>query len=300
MVRFKTFAAAALVLVAGAGLARAADLPPAPALPPAEASPSAFSGWYLRGDLGAGFETAPELGLASGAIFSAVPLPPLSPFAVSSFPSTTLSPSGAIDGGLGYAFNPWLRMDATLEYRFSGELRSTYAIDDPAPVGAIGPFRSADRLRGGASSIVALVNIYVDLGDFWGVTPFVGAGAGVAENALSGVSDEGVAIAGSGASVPVGGFFSNASRTNFAWALTAGLDFDLAPNLKIEASYRYLDLGPMAVGGLHCLPGAPTCIGGAGVAAASRNALASNDLRIGLIWLIGDPPPAPQPVVARD
>ena len=102
--------------------------------------------------------------------------------------------------------------------------------------GAAGPFRSADRLRGGVSSIVALVNFYVDLGNFWGATPFVGAGIGVADNALSGVSDQGFAIAGASAIVPVGGFFSNASRTSFAWALTAGFDVALAPNLKLEAS----------------------------------------------------------------
>ncbi len=237
---------------------------------------------------------------ASAAIAAGVPLPPLSPFAVSSFPNTTLSPSGTIDGGVGYVLNPWLRMDATLEYRFGGALRSTYAIDDPAPVGAAGPFRSADRLRGNVSSIVALVNGYVDLGNYWGATPFVGAGIGVADNALSGVSDQGFAIAGASASAPVGGFFSNASRTSFAWALTAGFDFDLAPNLKLEVSYRYLNFGSIAVGGPHCVPGAQACLGGAGVAASSRNALASNDLRIGLIWLIGEPQPAPRPVVARD
>ena len=283
-----------------AELARAVDLPPAPALPPAETSSNAFSGWYLRGDLGVGIETAPKLAPASGAFTAGVPLPLLSPFAVSSFPNTTLSPSGTIDGGVGYVLNPWLRMDATLEYRFGGELRSTTAIDDPAPPGAVGPFRSADRLRGSVSSIVALVNGYVDLGNYWGATPFVGAGIGVADNALSGVSDQGFAIAGASAIVPVGGFFSNASRTSFAWALTAGFDFDLAPNLKLEVSYRYLNLGSIAVGGLHCFPGAQACLGGAGVAASSRNALASNDLRVGLIWLIGEPQPAPRPVVARD
>ncbi len=300
MASLQTFAVAALVAVAGGQMARAVDLPPAPALPPAETSSNAFSGWYLRGDLGAGIEMAPKLDGASVPIAAGIPLPLLSPFAVSSFPNTTLSPSATIDGGLGYVFNPWLRMDATLEYRFGGALRSTAAIEDPAPLGAVGPFRSADRLRGSVASIVALVNGYVDLGNYWGATPFVGAGIGVADNALSGVSDQGIAIAGASAIVPVGGVFSNASRTNFAWALTAGFDYDLAPNLKLEASYRYLNLGSIAVGGLHCLPGARACLGGAGVAASSRNTLASNDLRLGLIWLIGEPQPAPRPVVARD
>jgi hypothetical protein len=50
MPSLQTFAAAALVIVTGAGLARAVDLPPAPALPPAETPSNAFSGWYLRGE----------------------------------------------------------------------------------------------------------------------------------------------------------------------------------------------------------------------------------------------------------
>ena len=68
MASLQTFAAAALVLVTSGGAARAVDLPPAPALPAAEASSDAFSGWYLRGDLGAGIEAAPKLDARSGAI----------------------------------------------------------------------------------------------------------------------------------------------------------------------------------------------------------------------------------------
>ena len=101
------------------------------------------------------------------------------------------------------------------------------------------------------------MNGYVDLGSYWGATPFVGAGIGVADNALSSVSDQGFAIPSAGAAYPVGGDFSNASSTRFAWALMAGLDFDIAPNLRLELSYRYLNLGAIAVGGLHCRHPAP-------------------------------------------
>ena len=289
-------------LAIGAGLilasvecALAADLPPAPSLPPAGPSSEDFSGWYLRGDLGAGFEPAPALNAAANPIASIVPGGVLSPYGTASFRDTTLSPSGTIDAGVGYVLNPWLRMDGTLEYRFGARLRSSLAIVDPAPLGGGGSFSAADGLRAGVSSIVALLNGYVDLGNYWGVTPFLGAGVGVADNALSGVSDQGFAISGAGPAIPVGGVFSNASRTNFAWALTAGLDFDIGPNLKIEASYRYLDLGSLALGGLHCAAGC-----GGAVAASSRGALVSNDIRIGLIWLVEQPQPAAAPIVARD
>jgi len=181
-----------------------------------------------------------------------------------------------------------MRMDGTLEYRFGGRLQSTYAVAGPAP------FAAADQLRGSVSSLLALVNGYVDFGNWWGVTPFVGAGIGVADNALSGVSDQGFALSGVGPAVPIGGFFSNASRTNLAWALMAGFDVDIAPNLKLELSYRYLSLGSIAVGGLHCVPGVGACAGG-GVAASSRGAIGSNDVRVGLVWLVDEPAAAPAP-----
>jgi opacity protein-like surface antigen len=291
----KAVGVAAALGLASAGTAMAVDLPPAPTLPAAGASDE-FSGWYLRGDLGAGFATAPELHTAAGAV-APIALPVLSPYAIASFRNTTFSPTGMVGAGVGYVFSPWLRLDGTLEYRFGARLHSTYAIADPQPLAA-GPFVFADRVGAGLSSLVALVNGYVDLGDWWGASPFVGAGIGVADNALSGVSDQGFASAG-GAASPAGGLFSNGERTSFAWALMAGLDVDIAPNLKLELSYRYLNLGSIAFGGLHCVPGAQACLGGARVAASSRNALASNDVRIGLIYLVGEPQAAPAPVAAR-
>jgi opacity protein-like surface antigen len=284
----RALAVAAALGLSPPGHALAVDLPPAPSLPPAAASTDDFSGWYLRGDVGAAFETAPDF-RAPGPAAVVVPAGLASPYAASSFGKATLSPSATLDAGLGYVFNSWLRTDATLEYRFGGRLQSTFAIAAPAAV-------AADRLRAGVSSLVALLNGYVDLGEWWGARPFVGAGIGVADNALSGLSDQGFAVTGAGAAVPIGGFFSNASRTNFAWALTAGLDFDIAPNLKLELSYRYLDLGSIALGAAHCFPGA-AC--GAGVASSSRGSLASNDVRIGLVYLVGEPPAAPSPAVAR-
>ena len=126
--------------------------------------------------------------------------PVLSPYAVSSFGAATMTPSGTVDAGAGYVLlGPWLRVDGTLEYRFGGRFQSSYAINDPAPLAAAGPLHAAGRLRGGVSSLVALVNGYVQLGDYWGVRPFVGAGVGVADNALSGVFAQGFAIAGGGA-----------------------------------------------------------------------------------------------------
>jgi opacity protein-like surface antigen len=296
MVDWKALAAA--VWVAG-GIAQAAELPPVPALPPLSQTAEAFGGWYLRGDIGAGLAATPGLEIEPSPVAAGVSRGLLSSAAVQSFANTTLSATAVLDAGLGYAFNPWLRVDGTLEYRTGANLRSIYSISDPAAPAFGGPFHETDVVRAGLSSLVALANAYVDLGEYWGVTPFIGAGIGVADNALSSVSDQrfGSAPGLSAASL------SNGEKASFAWALMAGLDYNLSANLKLELSYRYLNLGSVATGGSNCPAGASltaaACFGGAASTIASRRSLASNDIRIGLIWLVGAAEPAPAPLTAR-
>jgi opacity protein-like surface antigen len=150
-----------------------------------------------------------------------------------------------------------------------------------------------------------MANGYVDLGTWWCLTPYVGAGVGWAQNHLSGVTDTGFAFVGPGAGSPTGGFFGNGTTENFAWALMAGVDFDVTQNLKLELGYRYLDYGIAKTGPSNCLNGtgagggfsSANCGGSSHV--ITTNQLASSDFRIGLRWLINDVPYAPAPVVTR-
>ena len=108
------------------------------------------------------------------------------------------------------------------------------------------------------TSIIGLVNGYVDIGTWYGITPFVGAGVGVAQNRLSGLTDTGFTYSPSvftNGGAPTGGYFSNGSKTNFAWALMTGLDFNVTENLKLELGYRYLNYGKFASGGSNCFNG---------------------------------------------
>ena len=213
-----------------------------------------------------------------------------------------------IDAGVGYQFNSWFRMDGTLEYRWGANLHSLHTLNDVAsPYFNNGALQYADFYRADVSSVVGLVNAYVDLPTFWMVTPFVGAGLGFAANSVSGFTDQGFGYASNyGPLGSSGGYFSNHTQTNFAWALMAGLDFALTPNLKLELGYRYLNLGKIATGGSNCLAGASggvfsaSCNGGVSSFIQSRGAIASNDIRIGLLWTLGEPAPPSQPVVTRD
>lgn len=299
------------MLIAGAvfscATANAADLPPAPRLPAPPPPVSDFAGWYLRGDVGLGLNaTAPELQDLPDPIVTGIANGFLSHAASQSFNNTTLSSSGMVDVGLGYQFNDWLRVDGTVEYRGGANLQSLFALTDPASPAFGGPLQYADFYRANVSSVIGLVNGYLNLPSWYGISPFIGAGVGVASNSVSGFTDQGFGYADFTSLGATGGYFSNASKTSFAWALMAGLDFTITPNLKLEFGYRYLNYGLITTGGSNCLAGnnggvfsAANCSGGAPNYISSRNKLASNDFRLGLIYMLGEAPAAAEPVMAR-
>jgi opacity protein-like surface antigen len=212
-----------------------------------------------------------------------------------------------IDFGVGYKFNNWFRVDGTLEYRGGAELQSLYTLTDPVNPTFGGPTQFADFYRASASSVVGLVNAYANLGSYYGISPYVGAGVGFAQNNITGFTDQGFAYAPFGGLGPAGGYSGNGSKTSFAWALMAGLDFNITPNLTLELGYRYLNYGSITTGGSNCLAGAvggtftnQNCSGGVANYVSSRNTLASNDFRVGLIYLLGGPAYAPSvPIVTR-
>jgi opacity protein-like surface antigen len=297
----------ALIIAGGAlfALTRAAGaadlLPPPPALEPPPPVAYEFNGWYLRGDTGVGISAnAPNLinspdplpsGLASG-YYTGTP--------TQAFYNSTISAAMNFDLGVGYQFNNWFRFDVTGEYRGGSHFQSLYVINDATNINTGNPTQIADFYRGNISSWVGLFNGYVDLGTWYGITPYVGAGVGIARNTLSGMTDQGIVTYTTTGPVvtagPSGGYFSDGSKTNFAWALMTGLDFDVTQNLKLELGYRYLDLGQYTSGASHCLG---TCGGGVANYVLSKNDLASNDFRIGLRWMIGETTPPPQMPLVR-
>ena len=178
-----------------------------------------------------------------------------------------------VDVGAGYQATNWFRADATIEYRFGASLRSgaTYAW--------AGLPQTGDAFRADVASFVGLVNGYLSPVAWYGFSPFLGAGVGFADNRLSSVSAIGPGW---------NGGFASGSRISFAWAAMAGVDYDITARLKLELSYRYLSYGIATTGGSDADPGLSGPI-------SSRSRLASNDFRLGLLYLIGEAPPAAAP-----
>jgi opacity protein-like surface antigen len=298
MVAFKAVALTTVAVLALARAASAADLlPPPPAVEPPP-PPIEVGGWYLRGDVGVGFNNS----VSASTSPSALNYLPSGSTGTDNWYNASLSEAALFDVGVGYQVNNWFRADVTGELRggssFSGlEVVNVQNGNSSSP-------QYADFYRGSVSSEIALVNAYFDMGTWYGVTPYVGGGVGVAFNNFYGGTDNG--IAGTGFSVsPAGGILGASTQTSLAWALMAGFDMKVTRHLKFEIGYRYLDYGNFKSGTSQCLTGNGSggsfnsnfCTGG-GYTIASSHTLSSNDVRVGLRYYFDNdvaeaPPEAP-------
>src|ERR1700736_2704122 len=256
-VKFLIAAGAATLL---SSMAFAADMPSIMAAPMYAPAPvEDFGGWYLRGDIGFSNQSVKKLDW-----FSYPTLPSLNQ-------NTGFDTAGIFGIGAGYQFNNWLRADVTGEYRGKSNM---HGLDIVSFRGAV---IGSDEYRASKSEWLVLANAYIDLGTWWCVTPFVGAGVGVSRNTISSFVDIntpnlGVAYA------------PTASKWDFAWAAHAGLAYKLSPGLTLELAYRYVNLGDGVTGALTNFRGFTR-----GRTVEFKD-ITSQDVKIGVRWELNSPP----------
>jgi opacity protein-like surface antigen len=180
-------------------------LPPAPALPSIPGLGPA-SNWYVRGDLGYAWFGVDRAASARGF---------LSPS------ENALDRTAVIGGGIGYK-GPWLRTDVTLDYSAPGYRATILAPGDTTAK---------------VSALTALLNGYLDLGTWYGLTPYLGAGAGVSQIKVTDYT--------STAAPPFTQGLSN-TQWKFAWAFMGGTAYSITPELAVDLGYRYLNLGDVS------------------------------------------------------
>ena len=233
-------AAAVATVVLSSACALGADMPGEVALPlPVRQVPQRveiFSGWYLRGDLGAAW------GIINGANS-------LAPFAD---PTGSKLNSGFTAGfGVGVK-TQWLRTDVTIDYlsalKYEGTV--TTAGDTTAKIQAT----------------TALFNGYVDLGTWYRITPYIGAGVGAAYTDVTDYV--------SGGSPPFTGDVDK-KQWGFAWAVMAGAAYPISPNLMLDVGYRYLNIGDVKTGS-------------DAFGAMTFKNVAAHEVRVGLRWSFDD------------
>jgi len=268
---------------------------PAPATPPVEIG----SGWYLRGDVGYESMTAPIITTD-----------------LTTLASRINNASGGI--GVGFQFNQWFRADLTLDRsvnRQQGSGASMYCpygtLVNVPNVDINGTLQTVEAyLYNPAETCTPLVNAhinrtsliangYFDLGNWWGVTPYVGAGIGVSylqtsasvnyyENGTGNLWAPNLGVAGAylawynlaGQQVAVNQQYPfaqlnyNFSQTvkdyKLAWNFMAGASYDISQNLKLDLHYRLLGVGSFT--------GFPGVLSGTG---AVTKDLLSQEVRLG-------------------
>ena len=270
----KSFIAAGAVSLLSTA-AFAADMPIAEPPMYAPPPPVDFGGWYLRGDIGFSNQRVDRLNNALDANNT------------SSVQNLSFNTAGIIGLGAGYRFNNWFRADVTGEYRGNSQFFGTDHITFPGGVGT-------DTYHATKSEWVVLANAYADLGTWWCITPFIGAGVGGARVAINGFNDAGLSNQGAGA-LPSLAFGDNVSKWNLAWALHAGVAYKVTPNVTVEFAYRYLDMGDGLTGDLRTFDGTNNVYN-----PTTFKNITSHDLKLGVRWDLSNPPVyVPPPLIRK-
>lgn len=252
--------------------AHAADMPQL--LPPVELpSVEEFGGWYLRGDIGMtnqGFKNLHQR------VYD-------DPVRVASVNAVGMGWDSSMFFGLGvgYKFNDWFRADFTGEYRGKSNFHGSDNVRAPN-----GTF-SVDNYSGSKSEWVFMANAYVDLGTWYGFTPYVGAGVGAARITITGFRDDGLiyqSCAIGSCAFPSTAYAEDASKWNFAWAVHAGLTYKVTQAMSIDLGYRYIDLGNATTGATRAFDGSFSNGG-----PFTFNHIYSHDVKLGVRWMLDAP-----------
>src|SRR4051812_4418722 len=267
-------AAGAATLLSQAAFAADMAIAPPPYAPPVVEE---FGGWYLRGDIGFSNQRVDRLNNV------------LDRNNTSSVKTLNFNSAGIFGLGVGYKVNNWFRADVTGEYRGNSQFFGTDELTLP------GGFNT-DTYHATKSEWVVLANAYVDLGTWWCMTPFIGAGVGGARVSIANFTDHGIStpVPGPGPALASLAFGDNVAKWNFAWALHAGVAYKVTPSFTVELAYRYLDMGDGLTGDLRTFDG-----GNGVVNPTTFKNITSHDLKLGVRWDLSSPPAYAPPLMRK-
>jgi opacity protein-like surface antigen len=227
--------AAAALLLAFATPALAFDLPP-PVDAPEITTFSTAGGWYIRGDLG--YNASVDFNAPTIRSFK----PAKNQYSTTTFDSERFDGDYSLNAGIGYQFNDWLRTDATVDY-FKGTLNGKSVVGSPCSAIQPGNTKCGQSYEQRMASLGLLANGYVDLGTYWGLTPYLGAGAGVTNVDYNALTTSKYCVNGGG---KCDKFTTYKDQGNggleswrFTYALMAGVSYDIAANMKLDLGYRF-------------------------------------------------------------
>jgi opacity protein-like surface antigen len=125
-------------------------------------------------------------------------------------------------------------------------------------------------------------NAYLDLGTWHNITPFIGADIGAARVGIHSFRDRGIDSVANGSN-PTMAYANSPHKWNFAWALHAGLAYDVTPNFTVELAYRYLNMGDGKSGDIIAFDGTNDIDN-----PMHFKKLTSHDIKFGVRWALAD------------
>lgn len=177
---------------------------------------------------------------------------------------------GLVGGAVGYQVNEWFRADISAEYR----MRTAFDGLDRFDTTGDGTWDGTNDYSADKSEFVVLANAFVDLGTYHAITPYVGAGVGASYTMIDDMTDintTGPTVASAGGN----------GEWALAWALYAGLGFEVNDRLTLDFGYRYLDIGDAESGDVEVFntPGDYTPV--------VFNGITSHDVTLGFRYAFG-------------
>jgi opacity protein-like surface antigen len=133
------------------------------------------------------------------------------------------------------------------------------------------PVDYTDPLHTRVKSTTAMFNAYYDLGKFGGVTPYIGAGVGVAYNQTGETYFTGNPL--------LVNRIEGASRLSLAWSVGAGIGWQVSERAVLDVGYRYTDLGKAVTGRIDNT--------GAVNPAAHIDQMGNHEIKVGLRYHLG-------------
>jgi opacity protein-like surface antigen len=173
-----------------------------------------YGGWYIRGDVGyrwSDFEGADYV------IYGA-------PGRMGRFDHGDLKGALSVGAGVGYQIDKHFRVDLTADHFFKSDFTGQTSGF------CFGGVPCVSRDTTSYSAWLLLANAYVDLGTYYGFTPYVGAGIGGAHvkwDKLKNVTPDGETE------------HEGGKGWRFAYAAMAGVSYCLTDRAKLDVGYRY-------------------------------------------------------------
>lgn len=138
--------------------------------------------------------------------------------AAGEFTSETVGDASVWGGGIGYRFDQNLRSDVTFSYRPDADVSATTSAGNTASTEV--------------NALSVMVNAYWDFAPIDKITPYLGAGIGMAHLDTSDQTTTGGVATESGS-----------TSDNFAWSLMAGAAYQIIDNTSLDINYRFINLG---------------------------------------------------------